>query len=293
MVYLSGGPSHIDMYDMKPDAPAEIRGEFKPIKTNVPGIEICELMPLQAKIADKFADPPRRAHASATHTGNEFFSGFACEQGKPDAVPTRNARLRLASSAGVPAQRRACRRTSACTTTPTCGTARPTSASATTRSAPPGERQPGSATCARLPASPSTAWPDRKTLLRSFDRPPPRPRRRATAFDGDGRLQRRRRWTSITSGKVRDAFDLSKEPTSFERVRRRAGRLRLRAGPDVPAGPPAGRGRRPGRDRRRSAAGTRTTKNFIDAAASSCRSLDRASARAGHRPATSAAWTRT
>src|SRR5262245_20826894 len=48
MVYLFGGPSHLDMYDLKPDAPAEIRGEFKPIKTNVSGFEICELMPLQA-----------------------------------------------------------------------------------------------------------------------------------------------------------------------------------------------------------------------------------------------------
>src|SRR5262252_3099829 len=54
MVYLPGGPSHIDMYDMKPNAPAEIRGEFKPIATNVPGIDICELMLLQAKIADKY-----------------------------------------------------------------------------------------------------------------------------------------------------------------------------------------------------------------------------------------------
>jgi hypothetical protein len=55
MVYLPGGPSHIDMYDMKPDAPAEIHGEFKPIKTNVAGLDICELMPLQATIADRFA----------------------------------------------------------------------------------------------------------------------------------------------------------------------------------------------------------------------------------------------
>jgi uncharacterized protein (DUF1501 family) len=55
MVYLHGGPSHIDMYDMKPSAPAECRGEFKPIQTNVPGLDICELMPLQAKIADKMS----------------------------------------------------------------------------------------------------------------------------------------------------------------------------------------------------------------------------------------------
>src|SRR5262245_29333321 len=55
MVYLNGGPSHIDLYDLKPDAPAEYRGEFKPIRTNVPGFDICELMPLQAQIADKLA----------------------------------------------------------------------------------------------------------------------------------------------------------------------------------------------------------------------------------------------
>jgi hypothetical protein len=55
MIYLSGGPSHQDMYDLKMQAPAEIRGEFKPIATNVPGIDICEHMPRLAKMMDKFA----------------------------------------------------------------------------------------------------------------------------------------------------------------------------------------------------------------------------------------------
>ena len=55
MVCLAGGPSHLDPYDMKPDAPADYRGEFKPIRTNVPGFDLCEHMPLQAKIADKLA----------------------------------------------------------------------------------------------------------------------------------------------------------------------------------------------------------------------------------------------
>src|SRR6266513_984201 len=45
MVYLPGGPPHQDMYDLKMDAPAEVRGEFRPINTNVLGIQICELMP--------------------------------------------------------------------------------------------------------------------------------------------------------------------------------------------------------------------------------------------------------
>ena len=55
MIFLSGGPPHQDMFDLKPDAPAEIRGEFKPIKTNVPGIEICEHLPRLAQMMDKFA----------------------------------------------------------------------------------------------------------------------------------------------------------------------------------------------------------------------------------------------
>jgi hypothetical protein len=53
-VWMAGGPPHIDMFDMKPAAPPDYRGEFKPIKTSVPGIEICELMPRLARLADKY-----------------------------------------------------------------------------------------------------------------------------------------------------------------------------------------------------------------------------------------------
>ena len=55
MVILPGGPTHLDMYDLKPDAPIEIRGDFRPIATTVPGMEICELMPRLAGMADKLA----------------------------------------------------------------------------------------------------------------------------------------------------------------------------------------------------------------------------------------------
>ncbi len=55
MIWMRGGPSHIDSFDMKPDAPAEVRGEFHPIRTNVPGIQICEYMPLLAGDMDKLA----------------------------------------------------------------------------------------------------------------------------------------------------------------------------------------------------------------------------------------------
>lgn len=55
MIYLPGGPSHMDMYDLKPQAPAEYRGEFKPIATNVPGVQISEHFSMQAKMFDKLA----------------------------------------------------------------------------------------------------------------------------------------------------------------------------------------------------------------------------------------------
>src|SRR4026209_2000139 len=53
LVFLQGGPSHIDIWDPKPDAPSNVRGEFKPIKSNVPGIHLSETMPLLAKQMDK------------------------------------------------------------------------------------------------------------------------------------------------------------------------------------------------------------------------------------------------
>ena len=51
-VWMPGGPPHMDMYDMKPNAPIDYRGAFQPIRTNVPGMDVCELMPRHAAIAD-------------------------------------------------------------------------------------------------------------------------------------------------------------------------------------------------------------------------------------------------
>ena len=67
MVFLAGGPPHQDMFDLKPDAPSGIRGEFKPIATNVPGIEICEHMPrLAAHDGQVRRHPHDRRRAAAT-----------------------------------------------------------------------------------------------------------------------------------------------------------------------------------------------------------------------------------
>ena len=74
-IYLPGGPSHIDFWDLKPDAPREIRGEFNPIKTNVPGMEICELFPRLAKIADKFSIIRSIVGAHGAHDGYQCMTG--------------------------------------------------------------------------------------------------------------------------------------------------------------------------------------------------------------------------
>src|SRR5262249_43530619 len=79
MVLLIGGPSHIDMYDLKPDAPQDIRGEFKPIATKTPGMQICELMPLQAQIADKLAIIRNLKFSGDDHSGEELTTGFRAE----------------------------------------------------------------------------------------------------------------------------------------------------------------------------------------------------------------------
>ncbi|MCA9059933.1 MAG: DUF1501 domain-containing protein, partial [Planctomycetaceae bacterium] len=53
LIWMHGGPSQLDTFDMKPMAPAEYRGPFKPIQSSLPGLEICELLPEQAKVMDK------------------------------------------------------------------------------------------------------------------------------------------------------------------------------------------------------------------------------------------------
>jgi hypothetical protein len=75
MIFLPGGPAHQDFLDLKPDAPSEVRGEFKPIKTNVSGMEICELMPLLAKRADKLAVIRSMVGCSGDHDAFQCLTG--------------------------------------------------------------------------------------------------------------------------------------------------------------------------------------------------------------------------
>ena len=79
LIYLFGGPSHIDIWDMKPAAPAESRGEFKPIATNVPGIQITEHLPRLAQHADQYAIIRSLAHGDSAHgsAGHTMLTGRA------------------------------------------------------------------------------------------------------------------------------------------------------------------------------------------------------------------------
>ena len=78
MIWLQGGPSHLETYDLKPEAPDDYRGECRPISTVVPGMDICEYLPLHAKVADKFVLIRSIAHDYGQHAGGagRFLSGY-------------------------------------------------------------------------------------------------------------------------------------------------------------------------------------------------------------------------
>ena len=68
LVFLGGGPSHQDTLDLKPKAPSEYRGQFRPIKSSVPGVEICEHLPKLARRADQYAIIRGITHNPAAHS---------------------------------------------------------------------------------------------------------------------------------------------------------------------------------------------------------------------------------
>ena len=104
MIYLSGGPSHQDMYDLKMDAPKEIRGSFRPINTNVPGIEICEHMPRLAKMMDKFAIIRSLYGGPDQHASDMCLSGYPIgPKGRQDDHPSLGAAVAKIQGAVDPA----------------------------------------------------------------------------------------------------------------------------------------------------------------------------------------------
>ncbi len=83
MIFLPGGPPHQDMFDLKMDAPSEMRGEFTPIRTNVPGIEICEHFPRMAKMMDKLAIIRSIVGADGSHDAHQCMTGKPARGNKP------------------------------------------------------------------------------------------------------------------------------------------------------------------------------------------------------------------
>jgi hypothetical protein len=74
-LWLDGGPSHLETFDLKPEAPAEVRGDFKPIETNVKGIRICEHLPKTAKVMDLFTTLRSVTHNDSNHgAGNHLMT---------------------------------------------------------------------------------------------------------------------------------------------------------------------------------------------------------------------------
>ncbi len=100
-IFLFGGPSHIDLWDMKPGAPAEIRGEFKPIATRVPGIQLCEHLPRLAAQMDKVCLLRSMEHKMPVHgpacsemfTGRSYFGPPVTDQARPEDWPSLSSLL--------------------------------------------------------------------------------------------------------------------------------------------------------------------------------------------------------
>src|SRR6185436_15653390 len=92
-VVLGGGPSHIDMYDLKPEAPAEYRGPFKPIATKLAGVQICELMPLQAEIMDRLTLLRGIRSVENDHFLSEVYTGLPRSAGRRPAFGSVISRL--------------------------------------------------------------------------------------------------------------------------------------------------------------------------------------------------------
>ncbi|MGE5194914.1 MAG: DUF1501 domain-containing protein [Deltaproteobacteria bacterium] len=84
LVYLLGGPPHLDMFDLKPQAPAEVRGPFRPIATNIPGVEICEHLPRLSQMADKFALVRSVSFPNSNHTPMIYYTLTGRQTERPE-----------------------------------------------------------------------------------------------------------------------------------------------------------------------------------------------------------------
>ena len=245
LVFLSGGLSHLDSFDMKPDAPEGIRGEFKPIDTSVPGVRICEHLPGLAQRADQLAvvrsmSHPQTNHLNATHqilTGQSqpgaFFDKIASRDDYPcyaaalDAIRPRERRHpRRGHAADVPDGR------AARLARPARRVPRPAARPLADPAGPEPARFPG------FGAVPARRLQRRAARTAAELARRNRGRRRRLAGEGRGPIaidvaviaegdadpiarQRAQAYSLLLSGKVARAFDLNREDP---RIRDRYGR---------------------------------------------------------------------
>lgn len=87
MIYLSGGIAHQDTFDLKPNAPAEIRGEFKPIATRIQGVDVCELLPMTAMSMDKLAVIRSIVGLRDEHSSFQNITGFSMGESQREGKP--------------------------------------------------------------------------------------------------------------------------------------------------------------------------------------------------------------
>ena len=217
MIFLSGGPPHQDMVDLKPDAPAEFRGEFKPIRTNVVGLDICEHLPRLAARMDRFAVIRSIVGSEGHHASFQCMTGRTHARQPAGGWPSLGStvsRLQGPTDPSVP---------------PFVGLS---PRMITSTWADPG--QPGFLGLAHAPFKPNAdgmrdmvlrgvtldRLDDRRALRASFDQA------RRDVVDGSETMQGADRFTQqafniLTSSKVAEALDLERENV---RVRDRYGR---------------------------------------------------------------------
>ena len=225
LLWLPGGAPHMETYDMKPDTPAEYRGDFMPIRTNVPGIDVCEHLPLHAKHADKFAVIRSIAHNFSDHggghkrflTGRDPFqpTGFVNDHPMVGSIV---AKCREHINVGLPNYVAGMDNGRQGVDTFSFGAAY-LGQTSTPFTVPGNPTDPKfSVQNLTLSSAVSAKLDDRRKLLKSFDTV-------RREIDSTGAMSamdqfERKAVDLMTSNKARDAFDLSKEPLS---VRERYG----------------------------------------------------------------------
>ncbi|HEX4000003.1 MAG TPA: DUF1501 domain-containing protein [Pirellulales bacterium] len=216
-IWLPGGPPHMEMYDLKPDAPSEYRGEFRPIRTNVSGVEVGELLPLHAKCADKFNIIRSLSHKFADHGGGHKRFMMAREPKEPTgtvndhpAVASMIAKVVEGRQRGLPNYVAGMDAGRQGIDTFAFGSAY--LGSSTEPFSVPGDPSSPKFTVENL--APLAGLDSRVKLLRQLDKWGGAAEK-SGAFDSLDQFNRRA-VELVTSGKAQAAFDLSKEPEALK-----------------------------------------------------------------------------